>query len=62
LLHRVVLQKFTDVSEVLATSIALMMEAANSSETPVNFYQTTGRNNPEDGHFHTLMIFGEECK
>jgi hypothetical protein len=41
--------KFTDVSEVLATSIvraiiALMMEAASTSETSVNFYQTTRLN------------------
>jgi hypothetical protein len=39
---------------VLAASIirviALMMEASGTSETPVNFYQPTGRNNPEDGH------------
>jgi hypothetical protein len=28
--------------------IALMMEAASTSETSVNFYQTTRRNNPED--------------
>jgi hypothetical protein len=34
--------------------IALMMEAANASETSVNFYQTTQLNNPEDGHLHTL--------
>jgi hypothetical protein len=33
--------------------IALMMEAAGSSETVVNFYQTPWRNNPEDGHLHT---------
>jgi hypothetical protein len=32
---------------------ALMMEAANTSETSVNFYQTTGRNIPEDSHLHT---------
>jgi hypothetical protein len=32
---------------------ALMMEAASTSETPVNFYQTAWRNNPEDSHFHT---------
>jgi hypothetical protein len=38
---------FTDVSEVLP----LMMEAARTSETSVNFYQTT-RRNPEDIHFH----------
>jgi hypothetical protein len=33
--------------------IALMMEAAKTSETSVNFYQTTGRNIPEDSHLHT---------
>jgi hypothetical protein len=33
---------------------ALMMEAANTSETSVNFYQTTQRNNPEDSHLHTF--------
>jgi hypothetical protein len=31
----------------------LMMEAASTSETSVNFYQTTRRNNPEDSHLHT---------
>jgi hypothetical protein len=30
----------------------LMTEAANTSETSVNFYQTTRRNNPEDSHLH----------
>jgi hypothetical protein len=33
--------------------IALMMEAARTSETLVNFYQTTWRYNPEDSHLHT---------
>jgi hypothetical protein len=33
--------------------LSLMMEAANTSETSVNFYQTTRRNNPEDSHFHS---------
>jgi membrane-bound lytic murein transglycosylase MltF len=33
--------------------IALMMEAVRSSETSVNFYQTTRRNIPEDSHLHT---------
>jgi hypothetical protein len=28
------------------------MEAASASETSVNFYQTTRRNNPEDNHLH----------
>jgi hypothetical protein len=34
--------------------IALTMEAARTSETLVNFYQTTRRYNPEDSHLHTL--------
>jgi hypothetical protein len=33
--------------------IALMMEAACTSETLVNFYQNTRCNNPEDSHLHT---------
>jgi hypothetical protein len=32
--------------------IALMMEAASTSEMSVNFYQTTRRYNPEDSHLH----------
>jgi hypothetical protein len=46
----VVWKKFTDVSEALAASrtIVLMMEAAGTSETSVNFYQTARRNNPEE--------------
>jgi hypothetical protein len=37
-----------EVSEL----IALMMEAASTSVTSVNLYQTTQRNNPEDSHLH----------
>jgi hypothetical protein len=33
--------------------IALMMEAARTSETLVNFYQTTRRYNPEFSHLRT---------
>jgi hypothetical protein len=50
---------FTDVSGVLAASIikativALMTEVKSTSETSVNFYQTTWRNIPEDSHLHT---------
>jgi hypothetical protein len=62
-MRRVVWQKFTDVSDMLAASIigaintifvliALMMEAASTFETSVNFYQTTRFNNPEDRHLH----------
>jgi hypothetical protein len=39
---------------VLAASIIrAMMEAARTSETSVNVYQTTRRNNPEDSHLRT---------
>jgi hypothetical protein len=41
---------------MLAASItALMMEAARTSETSVNVYQTTRRYNPEDSHLHTRL-------
>jgi hypothetical protein len=33
--------------------IAVMKKAASTSETSVNFYQTTRRNNPEDSHLHS---------
>jgi hypothetical protein len=36
-----------------APNIALMMEAASTSETSINFYHTAWRNNPEDSHLHT---------
>jgi hypothetical protein len=45
----------TDVSEVLA-AIALMMEAASTSEMSVNFYQTTWRYNPEDSHLSVIKL------
>jgi hypothetical protein len=38
---------------VFFRAIALMMEAARTSETLVNFYQTTRRYNPEDSHLRT---------
>jgi hypothetical protein len=55
---------FTNVTEVLAASIiGVMMEAARTSETLVNFYQTTTRYNPETTisvtfliHFHEVSI------
>jgi hypothetical protein len=33
--------------------IALMMEATNTSENSVNFYQNARRYNPEESHLHT---------
>jgi hypothetical protein len=52
--NKTILQE--DVSKMLVAfiiKIALMTEAANTSETSVNFYQTTRRNNPEDNRLHT---------
>jgi hypothetical protein len=57
-------RSLTDVSEVLAASmsrtmkvmVALMMEAASTTEMSVNFYQTTRRNIPEDSHLHTRSV------
>jgi hypothetical protein len=37
----------------MANFIALIMEAASTSETSVNFCHTTRRNNSEDSHLHT---------
>jgi hypothetical protein len=47
--------KFADVLEILATSIfkaitILILEAATTYKTPVNFYQTPLLSIPEDGH------------
>jgi hypothetical protein len=43
-------------SEVLmAANMSLMMEAASTSETLVNFYQTTWHYNPEDSHLHASI-------
>jgi hypothetical protein len=33
-----------------------MMEAVSTSESLVNFYQTTRRYNPEDSHLYTKII------
>jgi hypothetical protein len=60
MLRRVVWQKLTHVSQLLTASIisaitTVMIEAVSTSETSVNFYQTTRRNIPEDSHLHTRM-------
>jgi hypothetical protein len=51
-LHRVGFEVLTAVSTKMARGllIALMMEAARTSETSANFYQTTRCYNPEDSH------------
>jgi hypothetical protein len=40
----------------MAIIVTLIMEAASASETQINFYQSTRRNNPEDGHHHTRRV------
>jgi hypothetical protein len=64
-LRLAVWRKFIDVSGVLAALIIpidLMMEAASTSETSVNFYQTTWRNNPKDSHRHTRRRENLKCQ
>jgi hypothetical protein len=41
--------------------IALMMEAANTSETSVDLCQTTRRINPKDSHLHTRRHESLKC-
>jgi hypothetical protein len=36
-----------------------MMETADTSETSVNFYQTTRRNSPDDSHLQTRLFIKE---
>jgi hypothetical protein len=40
------------VSAIIRVMIDLIAEAAGTSETSVNSYQTTWRNNPDDSHLH----------
>jgi hypothetical protein len=56
MLRRVVSQKFTDVSGMLTAAIIRvighMIRTVSTSETSVNFYETTRRKTPEDSHLH----------
>jgi hypothetical protein len=65
MLHRVVSQHFTDVSEMLGAfiiremsivPIVVMMKAVSTFETSLNFYQTTRLNNPEDSNIHVVTF------
>jgi hypothetical protein len=38
-----------------------MMEAVSTSETLVNFYQTTRRYNPEDSHLYNRRRGNHKC-
>jgi hypothetical protein len=52
--------RFIGVASSIRAIIDPMMEAASTSETSVNFYQTTRCYNPEDTHLHTRR--GENLK
>jgi hypothetical protein len=36
--------------------ITLMVEVANTFETLINLYQTTGHSIPKDSHIHTAAV------
>jgi hypothetical protein len=61
MLHRVVWWKFSDVSEMLTClhHQVLMMEAVSTSETSVQFYQTTKYNTPEESHLRVVVCWNE---
>jgi hypothetical protein len=40
---------------------ALIMKEASTSETSVNFYQTTRHNNPQDSHLHPRRRENLKC-
>jgi hypothetical protein len=46
----------TDVSEALTVYIALSMEAVNTSETSVTFYEIILRYILEDSHLHVFHL------
>jgi hypothetical protein len=50
---RALVKKIMKEDGCLLGCSALMMEAARTSGTLVNFYQTTRRYNPEDSHLRT---------
>jgi hypothetical protein len=41
----------------IVSLVSLMMEAVSTSETSVNFTQTTRRNIPEDHRFHPVLTY-----
>jgi hypothetical protein len=43
-------------ASIIRAMIALMMEAARTCETLINFYQTTRRYNPEDSHLNSDLV------
>jgi hypothetical protein len=48
---------FWVVAASIIKAITMMTEAASTSETSVNFYQSTRRNNSEDSHLHPQCMF-----
>jgi hypothetical protein len=41
------------ISQTVVSAITLMMEAVSTSESSVNFYQTTRRSNSENSQLHS---------
>jgi hypothetical protein len=47
----------SEVLKVASIHITMMIQAASTSETSANLYQTTWCNNPEDSHLQTRVFF-----
>jgi hypothetical protein len=59
---RAIIPILTAVSMKMTRATALMLEAVRTSETPVNFYQTTWRNILEDSHIDVKGIQNSKIK
>jgi hypothetical protein len=55
--HNLLKQIIVGLNYVIPYIITLMMEAAGTSETSVNFYQTKWRNSEEYSNLYTLISF-----
>jgi hypothetical protein len=54
--RRIIIRKKCSLSPCVTFQVlALKMEAASTSETSLNFYQATRRNNPEDSHLQVCV-------
>jgi hypothetical protein len=49
-------RRFRGATSIIRAIILIMETARRTSETLVNFYQTTRRNNPQDSHLKNVCV------